>query len=125
MMLSHPSTRFQSALLGLLALALAGAAAGAAAGAEDAEPLTGRQIMDLVDMRDDGDHATQDMKMILIDKNGSQRKRTIRSYRMDKGEDSYSIMFFLDPADVKDTGFLTYDYDEVDRDDDQWSTCRP
>ena len=44
MKLSHPSTRFQSALLGLLALALAGAAAGA----EDAEPLTGRQIMDLV-----------------------------------------------------------------------------
>ncbi len=75
MKLSHPSTRFQSALLGLLALALAGAAAGA----EDAGPMTGRQVMDLVDARDDGDHANQDMKMILIDKNGSQRKRTIRS----------------------------------------------
>ena len=30
------------------------------------------------------------------------------------------MMFFLSPADVKDTGFLTYDYDEADRDDDQW-----
>ena len=29
-------------------------------------------------------------------------------------------MFFLSPADVKDTGFLTYDYDEEGRDDDQW-----
>jgi hypothetical protein len=29
-------------------------------------------------------------------------------------------MFFLDPPDVKDTGFLTYDYDEDERDDDQW-----
>jgi hypothetical protein len=76
--------------------------------------------MDLVDARDDGDKSVQDMKMVLIDKNGSQRKRTIRSQRKDVGEDAYSIMFFLDPADVKDTGFLTYDYDDDERDDDQW-----
>ncbi|MHC4966967.1 MAG: outer membrane lipoprotein-sorting protein, partial [Planctomycetota bacterium] len=29
-------------------------------------------------------------------------------------------MFFLSPADVKDTGFLTYDYDDDAKDDDQW-----
>jgi hypothetical protein len=29
-------------------------------------------------------------------------------------------MFFLNPADVRDTSFLTYDYDDPDRDDDQW-----
>lgn len=87
----------------------------------DAEKaLTGRQIMDLADARDDGDRSSSDLKMVLIDKRGGQRNRTIRSFRMDKGEDSYSIMFFLDPADVKDTGFLTYDYDDPDRDDDQW-----
>ena len=51
---------------------------------------------------------------------GSRRTRKIRSYRMDKGEDEQSIMFFMEPADVKDTGFLTYDYDDIDRDDDQW-----
>ena len=83
-------------------------------------PLTGRQIMDLVDARDDGDRGVQDMRMVLIDKNGSQRNRTIRAYRMDVGEDQYTIMFFLDPADVKDTGFLTYDYDDPEKDDDQW-----
>lgn len=88
--------------------------------ADEAAPLTGREIMEMVDARDDGDRAVQDMKMILIDKNGSQRNRTIRAYRMDKGEDTWSIMFFLDPADVKDTGFLTYDYDAYDKDDDQW-----
>jgi hypothetical protein len=91
----------------------------ARAGADAVEP-TGREIMEMVDARDDGDRAVQDMKMILIDKNGSQRNRTIRAYRMDKGEDTWSIMFFLDPADVKDTGFLTYDYDEYEKDDDQW-----
>jgi hypothetical protein len=79
----------------------------------DEVSLTGREIMDLADARDDGDRSIQDMKMVLIDKNGSQRKRTIRAYRMDVGD-------FLDPADVKDTGFLTYDYDDPGKDDDQW-----
>ena len=51
MMLSHRSTRIPSVLLGLLALA----AAGAATGVEDAGPMTGRQVMDLVDARDDGE----------------------------------------------------------------------
>jgi len=87
--------------------------------ADEAEP-SGREIMELVDAREDGDHSVQDMKMVLIDKNGSKRSRTIRSFRQDIGEDTQSIMFFLDPPDVKDTGFLTYDYDAYEKDDDQW-----
>ncbi len=83
-------------------------------------PPTGRQIMDLVDQRDDGDKAVQDMQMILIDRGGGRRKRTIHSLRMDEGENTRSIMFFVEPADVKNTGFLTYDYEDTDRDDDQW-----
>ena len=89
-------------------------------GAVQADEVTGRQVMDLEDARDDGDRSVQDLKMLLIDKNGSQRKRTIRSFRMDVGPDTHSIMFFLHPADVKDTGFLTYDYEEFEKDDDQW-----
>ena len=105
-------------LLAFAALSIASPAAWA--GDEDAAPLTGRQIMDLVDQRDDGDKAVQDMQMILIDKGGGQRRRKIHSLRMDEGEDTRSIMFFVEPADVKDTGFLTYDFDDTDRDDDQW-----
>jgi hypothetical protein len=81
---------------------------------------TGREIMERVDARDDGDHATENVEMILIDKRGNQRVRKIHSFRRDEGEDEYSIMFFLEPADVKDTGFLTYDYDDPEKDDDQW-----
>jgi hypothetical protein len=86
----------------------------------NAEELTARQIMERVDARDDGDNATQNMEMILIDKRGNQRIRNIRSFSRDEGEDEYFILFFLSPADVKDTGFLTYDYDDPERDDDQW-----
>ena len=79
-----------------------------------------REIMTRVDERDDGDDQTSNMEMVLIDKRGNQRVRELRSFTKDKGEDTYSMLFFLSPADVEDTGFLTYDYDEADRDDDQW-----
>ena len=86
----------------------------------DEPGLSGRQIMDLVDARDDGDNGIQDMEMILIDKKGNRRERTIRALSQDVGEDTHSIMFFMSPADVKDTGFLTYDFDDDEKDDDQW-----
>jgi len=90
------------------------------AGAASAETLTGRQIMERVENRDDGDNGISDMEMILIDKRGQQRVRTMRTFSKEFDEGDYSLMFFLSPADVEDTGFLTYDYDDMDRDDDQW-----
>ncbi len=91
-------------------------------GASPAAPDTpeAREIMQRVEDRDDGDRATSDLEMILIDKNQNTRVRQIRSFSRDVGEDEQSIMFFLAPADVRDTGFLTYDYDDGERDDDQW-----
>ena len=84
-----------------------------------AAEMTAREIMQAVDDRDDGDLSVRDMEMILIDKNGNQRVRKIRSWSRDDGEDIHTILFFLEPADVEDTGFLTYDYD-LEKDDDQW-----
>ena len=79
-----------------------------------------RAIMERVDARDDGDNQTADLEMILIDKKNQERVRKIAKFMKYKGEDKYRLMFFLHPADVKDTAFLTYDYDAPDKDDDQW-----
>jgi hypothetical protein len=79
-----------------------------------------REIMEKVDARDDGDNRISDMYMTLIDKNSHERVRKITSYIKDFGEDTYRIMSFQSPADVQGTGFLTYDYDDNARDDDQW-----
>jgi len=84
------------------------------------EALTAREIMQRVNDRDDGDNATADLEMILIDKRGMERRRDIRVYTKDYGDDVHQVIFFLSPADVQDTGFLTYDYDGVEQDDDQW-----
>tara|TARA_B100000959_G_C14985333_1_gene625321 strand:- start:800 stop:1624 length:825 start_codon:yes stop_codon:yes gene_type:complete len=86
----------------------------------EALALTGREIMQQVLDRDDGDDGTSDMEMVLIDKKGRQRIRKMRSFSKDFGEDTYSVIFFLAPADVKNTGFLTYDYKKSGKDDDQW-----
>ena len=82
--------------------------------------MTGRDVMEKVINRDNGDHKTADMEMVLIDKNGSKRTRKIQAYSREFDEGRYSILFFLEPADVKNTGFLTLDYKEAKKDDDQW-----
>jgi hypothetical protein len=112
-------TFLRAVLIWVALLALPSSAVWPVAPAES-EALTARQIMDRVDTRDDGDKVRENWDMILIDKRGNQRVRELISFRRDVGEDEYSILFFLSPADVKDTGFLTYDYDDPERDDDQW-----
>ncbi|MCF6244466.1 MAG: outer membrane lipoprotein-sorting protein [Sulfurovum sp.] len=79
-----------------------------------------RAIMEKVDARDDGKTLEEDMTMILIDKNGKKRTRNLHTYGKDFGADEHRIMFFKSPADVKNTAFLTYDYDKASKDDDQW-----
>lgn len=79
-----------------------------------------RAIMKKVDARDDGNTLEQNMLMILIDKNGKKRKRNLRTFSKDFGKDEHRIMFFKSPADVKNTAFLTFDYDKSSKDDDQW-----
>ncbi len=85
-----------------------------------ADEANARAIMDRVDARDDGKTLEQDMLMVLIDKNGNERTRDLKSYSKDFGADEYKTLFFKSPADVKNTAFLTYDYDDSSKDDDQW-----
>lgn len=84
------------------------------------EDIEARQVAVNVDEREDGDDATSEMEMTLMNKKGQARVRKVISYRKDEGKDSKSVMFFLDPADVKGTGFLSWNYDDESKDDDQW-----
>jgi hypothetical protein len=79
-----------------------------------------RQIMQKVEDRDDGDNMTSDLAMVLIDKNNKERKKNFQIFLKDFGKNSKRIMFVKSPAQIKNTGFLTFDYDDESRDDDQW-----
>jgi len=92
----------------------------AALPASAADDPKAREIMRQVNGRDDGDKMTARMTMTLIDRQGGERVRDIRVFAQDAGADTQRIMFFLSPPDVKDTGFLTYDFDDPAKSDDQW-----
>ena len=81
---------------------------------------SGLEIMQKVLDRDDGDNIITNMQMQLIDKNGHKRIRNMKTFSKDKGEDELKLIFFLSPSDVKNTAFLTYDYADDSKDDDQW-----
>jgi hypothetical protein len=82
--------------------------------------LTADQIIDKAENRDDGDNRIANMTMIMVDKNKKQRIRQMKTFSKDFGDDIYQTIFFLAPSDVKNTAFLTYDYDDTKKDDDQW-----
>ena len=81
---------------------------------------TGLEIMQKVLDRDDGDNIITNMQMQLIDRNGHKRVRDMKTFSKDVGEDEKKLIFFLSPSDVKNTAFLTFDYANEDKDDDQW-----
>jgi len=85
-----------------------------------ADDAKARAIMKKVDAREDGKTVERDMQMILIDKKGHKRVRKMKAYSKDFGKDEKKVMFFKSPADVKNTGFLTFDYNKAGKDDDQW-----
>jgi hypothetical protein len=87
------------------------------------QELSGRDIMQKVKDRPDGDSRQSEMTMTLINKRGRVRERKVLSYSIDVGidkKDKKSMMFFQYPGDVKGTSFLTWDYDELGKDDDKW-----
>ena len=91
--------------------------------AQDASKLTGRDVAQRVKDRPDGDSRQSKLSMKLINKRGSVRERKIQTYSLDVGKDKKDrkmLMFFEYPGDVKGTGFLTWDYDQVGKDDDKW-----
>ena len=102
------------------AVAVSCAMAIASTAAAQTNDVKARKIMTKVEELDDGDNRITNMEMILIDKNGKKRLRTIRTHRKDKGKDTLKLMFFLHPPEVKNAGFMTYDYDDPEKDDDQW-----
>lgn len=81
--------------------------------------LTGRQIVEKAYNRPTGDDQTSNLTMTLTNKSGSQRVRKIKQFTKDFGEVEKKIMFFLSPADVKNTSFMNWSYDS-DKSDDQW-----
>ncbi len=82
--------------------------------------MTGREIVKKAYNRPTGEDQTSTLTMTLTNKSGQTRVRKIKQYTKDFGDVEKSIMFFMTPADVKNTSFMNWSYDDDSKDDDQW-----
>ncbi len=81
---------------------------------------TGDEIAQRINARDEGQAVSRNLTMEMIDRRGKKRLRETRGFRKYFGDEKRSVIFYLQPKNVKDTAFLTYDYPQAGVDDDQW-----
>ena len=84
------------------------------------QQLSGVEIIESVYNRAAPEDQEGTLTMTLINSRGDERVRKIEQFIKDYGSEEKKIMFFLSPADVRNTSFMNWSYDEEGRDDDQW-----
>ncbi|WP_428242209.1 efflux RND transporter permease subunit [Gynuella sp.] len=81
---------------------------------------SGMDIMKSVSQREEGDQITRNLELELIDRQGKTRTQQVRAFRRYFGDEKRTVLFYTAPANLRGTGFLTYDYPSSQKDDDQW-----
>jgi hypothetical protein len=82
--------------------------------------LSPDQVVALVNSVPEGESVSRKLSIELIDRRGQKRRRETMSCRKQYDGVKKTVIFFLSPANVKDTGFLIWDYADAEKDDDQW-----
>lgn len=85
-----------------------------------AELPSGDEIARNINARDEGEAVSRLLTMELIDADGKTRMRKTKGFRKYYGAEKRTAIFYLEPNNIKGTAFLTYDYPEAGKDDDQW-----
>ncbi|NOR71100.1 MAG: outer membrane lipoprotein-sorting protein, partial [Methylomarinum sp.] len=88
--------------------------------ANSAELPSGDSIAKNINARDEGIAVSRNLTMQMTDRHGKVRERETRAFRKYFGDEKRTAIFYLKPKNIKDTAFLTYDYADKQRDDDQW-----
>ena len=84
------------------------------------QEITGLKIIENVYNRPAGDDQTADLTMSLINSRGDERIRKIKQFLTDSNGVEKKIMYFVAPADVYNTSFMNWSYEEDGKGDDQW-----
>ncbi len=85
-----------------------------------AEWPNGDEIARRINARDEGVAVTRNLDMRMTDRHGKTRTRETRAFRKYYGDEKRTLIIYLKPRNVKGTAFLTWDYPDADKDDDQW-----
>ena len=84
------------------------------------QELTGLKIVENVYNRPTSTDQTADLTMSLVNSRGDKRIREIKQFLKDFADMEKKTMFFVAPADVYNTSFMNWSYDENGKNDDQW-----
>lgn len=85
-----------------------------------ADTLTAQAIMERVDARDEGTSSIATSTMVLIDRKERQRSRQLKQYAKEYSDTQKYMAHFLSPADLKDTVYINYDWQQSGTEDDSW-----
>ena len=84
-----------------------------------ADAMTGRDIVQRMDQVDTAADGSREATM-LIERGNQKLVRKMRMQNKKYGDDDRSLIRFIEPADVRDTQYLSWTYDDIARDDDMW-----
>lgn len=87
---------------------------------EAAELPDAEWVVTQVNQVDEGEFVSRKLAMTMTDRRGKSRTRLTIGYRKYSGDQKRTIIFYRKPTNVKGTGFMTYDYFDAKKDDDQW-----
>jgi hypothetical protein len=77
-------------------------------------------VMKKVDSRYTGDNAKSDVVLALIDTKGRQRLRNLDMNRIEDSKATRTLIFFRSPSDVKGTAYMSFDWQNLQQQDDTW-----
>jgi hypothetical protein len=106
-------TTLGSFLIGILAVT-------ASAKALDPNTKDAKQIFKAMEARENGDKQLAKITLTLIDNSGRKRERALQARMLKIAGATKTLMLFESPADMRNTGFLSVDYEDAGKDDDQW-----
>jgi outer membrane lipoprotein-sorting protein len=101
-------------------LAVAGLLLSTTAGAVSPDESDPAAIMAAVENRDSGDKQVARLQITIRDKAGRERTRVVQSRSLDFEGGTKQLLIFESPADVRNAGLLSIDYEDGTATDDQW-----
>jgi len=81
---------------------------------------TGEEVAAHINSRDEGEAVSRKLSIEMRDRRGKTRQRETMSYRKYFDGEKRTVIFYLSPKNIKDTAFLTYDYNDPKVEDNQW-----
>ena len=97
-----------------------GKAAASYAQSSNPEALTAAQIMKKESDRYTGDSQSSKSTLTLIDKKGRERVRNLKLFSIENSEVEKAVIYFMTPADVKGTAYMSFDWTDEAKEDEAW-----